>query len=220
VICSLGVGSIVYSTGTSLIRYLYVRSSLVTNIQETLKRDSFVIKSIIIGESINCFNLGSFYFHHHTMVLYKACLNPWQNFNIPLHQVMPLNQLIILFCIVLNVSCNIFLSFFLSKKTAKNLAIKEVDKKKDRKRNLIPANIGLYVFVFYGLSMVLFLITYNYKSENLDSGTRAFLNAAYADIHHCVSSPIFIFFGSADARKLLSQLISNGMVKIKQMFTT
>ena len=85
-----------------------------------LKRDSFVIKSIIIGESFNYFNLGSFYFHHHTMVLHEVCLDPWKKFNFPLHKLLPLNQLMLLFCIVLNVSCNIFLSFFLSKKTATN----------------------------------------------------------------------------------------------------
>ena len=93
-----------------------------------------------------------------------------------------------------------------------------MDKKKDRKRNLMPENIGLYVFVYYGLSMVVFQITYNYESGNLDGGTQAFLNAAYADIHHCVSSPIIIFFGSVDAQKLLSELITNGVVKLKQIF--
>merc|ERR1719450_335730 len=58
IICTLGVGTIIYGSGTSFIRYLYVRSSLISNIQETLKRDSFIIKSLIIGESLSMFNLG------------------------------------------------------------------------------------------------------------------------------------------------------------------
>ena len=149
--------------------YLYFRSSLVANIQETLKRDSFVVKSIIIGESINYFNFGSFYFQNDTMVLYTACMDPWKKFNNPIHRDFPLNHLIILISSCINVSCNIFLSVYLSGKTQTNTAIREVDKKKNRKRNLIPANTGLYV-VFW-LSITIFLAAYIYESEKLDSGT-------------------------------------------------
>ena len=58
----IGVGPIFYSCGKAVIRYLYVRSSFEVNIHEVLKRDSFIFKSLFIGECVNLFNLGSFYF--------------------------------------------------------------------------------------------------------------------------------------------------------------
>ena len=81
-ITSLGAGAIIYDCGTSLVRYLYIRSSLATSIQEVLKRDSFIIKSIVIGEFICVFNFASFFTHFQPseegsdLVLYHACLNP------------------------------------------------------------------------------------------------------------------------------------------------
>ena len=218
VICTLGVGSIIYSSGTSFIRYLYVRSSLISNIQETLKRDSFILKSIIIGESLSFFNLGSFYFQHQPMILYEACLDPGGNFTLPLYKVFPLNQFLIFLCIVTNVSCNIFLSFYLTEKSENNTAVREVDRKKDRKRNLVPAKTGLLVFVFYIMSMLVFMTTYAYKSEKLDSATRAFINSVYADFHHCVSSPLVILLGSTDAKKKLSHILNCGLQMLQRPF--
>ena len=146
------------------------------------------------------------------MVLYTACMDPWKKFNNPIHRVFPLNRLIILISSCINVSCNIFLSVYLSGKTQTNTAIREVDKKKNRKRNLIPANTRLYV-VFW-LSVTIFLAAYIYESEKLDSGTWAFLTNTYVDANHCISSPLIIFFGSKDAQKLFSQFIPNGVVRL------
>ena len=149
VICSLGYGCIIYRSGTSLIRYLYVRSSLVADLQQTLKRDSFVLKSIIIGEALIYFTLGSFYFQDIEMVLYHACLDPWAEFKFPIHKVLPLNQLVIFCCVLVSVSCNIFLYRFLAKQTKNNSALTENDKKKNRKRNLIRPNTTKLIFAWF-----------------------------------------------------------------------
>ena len=218
VICTLGVGTIIYGSGTSFVRYLYVRTSLMSNIQETLKRDSFIIKSLIIGESLSIFTLGSFYFQRQPMVLYEACLNPEGNFILPLYKVLPLNQLIIFLCSFTNISCNIFLSFYLTEKSKNNTAVTEVDKKKDRKKNLVPAKTGLLVFGIYILSTVVFSTTYGYKSEKLDSATRAFINAAYCDFLHCISSPLIILLGSTDAKKKISYFCDRGLQILQSPF--
>ena len=215
VINTFCVGSVIYSSGTSLIRYLYVRSSMVTKVQDILKRDSFVVKSIVIGECMSLFNWGSFYyqqvgysgFQKSPMVLYQACLNPWSEFNFPLQKVMPLNHFIIFLCNAVNVSCNIFLYRFLANETKNNSAISEVDRKKDRKRNLVPASIGMIVFVFHGFGVMLYMITYTYNSKNFDSATRAFLNAAYSDCIQCVISPGIIIFGSTEARRKFKEVL-------------
>ena len=218
VICTLAVGSIIYSSGTSFVRYLYVRSSLISNIQETLKRDSFIIKSLIIGESLSIFNLGSFYFLRQPMILNEACLNPGGNFTKPLYKVFPLNQFIMFLCTFTNIICNISLSFYLTEKSESNMAVTEVDKKKDRKRNLVPAKTGLWVFGIYILSMMVFLTTYGYKSEKLDSATRAFINAAYTDFTICISSPIIILLGSTDAKKKISHFWDCGLQILQNPF--
>ena len=53
------VASLIYNASTSLIRFLYVRSSLQSNIQEVYKRNQFTIMFVVIGEGINVINLLS-----------------------------------------------------------------------------------------------------------------------------------------------------------------
>ena len=220
---TISVGSVIYSSGTALIRYLYVRSSMVTIVQDILKSNSFVVKSIVIGECISLFNWGSFYyqqvgystFQKSPMVLYQACLDPWHEFIFPLKKVMPLNHFIIFLCNAVNVSCNLFLYRFLANETKNNSAINEVDRKKDRKRNFVPASIGMIVFIFHGFGVMLFMITYTYNSKIFDSATRAFLNAAFADCIHCIISPVILIYGSRDARRKYNEILSNLVAKAR-----
>ena len=211
------VGSVIYSSGTSLVRYLYVRSSLRTEVQDILKRDSFIISSIVVGECINLFNWGSFYYQQlgnyglekSPLVLYHACLNPWGEFKVPLHTVMPLNHLIIIISFVINISCNIFLYRYLSDKTENNSALTEFDRKKDRKRNLVPARLGSTLIFFYILTVLLFTVTYSYKSQSFDRATRAFLNNVSTDLHLCIWHPVMMVWGSKDARKKGKEIITS-----------
>ena len=53
------VASLIYNASTSLIRFLYVRSSLQSNVQEVYKRNQFTIMFVVIGEGINVINLLS-----------------------------------------------------------------------------------------------------------------------------------------------------------------
>ena len=106
----IGVGPIFYSCGTAVVRYLYVRSSFEVNIQEVLKRDSFIFKSLFIGECVNLFNLGSFHFQpddsdfgRSPLVLYQACLNPGKDHTFEVYKLMPWNQLIMIVSTIVNV---------------------------------------------------------------------------------------------------------------------
>ena len=53
------IASLVYNASTTLIRFLYVRSSLQINIQEVYTRNQFTLMFIAIGEGINILNLTS-----------------------------------------------------------------------------------------------------------------------------------------------------------------
>ena len=54
------------------------------------------------------------------LILYKACLDPWDDFAIPFYLVMPLNQLIVYICDSIIISSNLFLYRFLKQHTTNN----------------------------------------------------------------------------------------------------
>ena len=119
---------------------------------------------------------------------------------------MPWNHLIIILSFIVNISCNLFLYRYLSDKTENNSALTEVDRKKDRKRNLVPARLGLVLIFFYFITVMLFMVTYTYKLDSFDSATRAFLNNAQTDLHICIFHPIIMLWGSKDARNKLKKI--------------
>ena len=104
-----GSGAILYGTGTGLIRYLYVISSFKDNIQKVFKRDNFVVKSFLIGESFSFLNVGYFYYlqmensanGRSPMMVYQACMNPWDDHTLPMYMLLPLNQFFLVFLAVL-----------------------------------------------------------------------------------------------------------------------
>ena len=57
------LGSALYSSLTSLVRYVYVRSSLVENVQYILKKDSFKVRSVLFAESLLTINIAYLYYH-------------------------------------------------------------------------------------------------------------------------------------------------------------
>jgi hypothetical protein len=128
-------------------------------------------------------------------------LEPGGDHTFKVYKLKPMNQLIMILLFLVNVSCNLFLYRFLGKMTDNNSARSELDRKKDRKRNLIPAHIGMIVLATYLTTLSFFIFTYSYKSVVFDSATRAFLNAVLVDLVHCIISPVVIFCGSMDARR-------------------
>ena len=103
VIMISSVGVIFYSATTSVVRYLYVKSSTQLNIQKVLKKDSFIFKSIFIVECLNLINIGSAYFQstdseyggRSPAVLYQACLDPAKEHTFELNKLYPLNHLLL-----------------------------------------------------------------------------------------------------------------------------
>ena len=82
------LNSLSYSAATAIIRYIHVKSSLQVNIQEVIKRNAFVFKSIFIVESIGCFHLYSLFMlqsgkkgvERLPFLVYQTCLDPQSNY--------------------------------------------------------------------------------------------------------------------------------------------
>ena len=79
---STSMASLLYNAATVSIRYQYVKTSLQPQVQEVYKRDQFIFSSILLVESVNAFNLFSFYriqrgkkgVDRSDLLLYQTCL--------------------------------------------------------------------------------------------------------------------------------------------------
>ena len=67
------------------------------------------------------------------------------------------------------------------------------------------------VLATYIITLTFFLLTFSYKSDSFDGATRAFLNAVFVDLVHCIISPVVIICGSMDARRKVKEVISRKM---------
>ena len=86
-----------------------------------------------------------------------------------------------------------------------DLVLNNLDVKKERRRNLIPAKIGFYsimIFVFFG-----FLNGLAHSVPFLDNGTRALYSAIFNDAYYCVLAPALILYGVPSLRRNLSNYI-------------
>ena len=163
------VNSVFYSAATALIRYIYIKTSLQTNIQAVIKRNAFMWKSVFIIESLGCYNLASFYLLHkekrspvYYPLLYQSCLDPWTtSYSLLLFKVMPINQFLIhaaSWCIV---GFNLILYKHLDNESRNNTALTAIDQIKIRRRNLVPAKVGIYSFIFMLISLPSHLVLYS-----------------------------------------------------------
>ena len=83
-LATTAIASLFYNTAASCIRYLYVRTSLQVHVQETIRRNQFIYKAMVLVESLNLFNLASVFLYQRgktgseksTLLLYHACLDP------------------------------------------------------------------------------------------------------------------------------------------------
>ena len=105
------------------------------------------------------------------LVLYHACMDPLSQFRVPLITVMPVSQITLYIMNIVNIACNFYLYRFLEVQRKTNSgeglqnslsltssvcsAITVSDVRKERKRNLLPAWVGIYgilVFLFHTIS--------------------------------------------------------------------
>ena len=100
------------------------------------------------------------------LVLYHACMDPLSQFSTPLITVMPTSQITLYIMNIVNISCNFYLYMFLEVQRKANSgeglqnplsisdssfcsAVTVSDVRKERKRNLLPAWVGIYGILMF-----------------------------------------------------------------------
>ena len=130
------INALFYSAASTIIRYIFVRTSLQPDIQEVLKRDAFVYKSIVTVESLGFFNLLTFFLiqwgkrgqEKSEVLLYQSCLDPWNSsFSTPFFKVMSFNQLLVFIAAFCIIGFNLVLFTHLDNQTKNNTAISVTD---------------------------------------------------------------------------------------------
>ena len=157
ILSSQQITSLMYGASSSFIRFLYVCSSLQRDVQSVYQRTQFMFTFIGICESFNVMNIISVRYENAEsksklpFILYNACLDPYNvNFSKPLHEVMFFNQIIVYVFDFINIGSNLFLWRYLRKHEVSNTALNVIDKKRQRKRNFVPANVGIFsIFLFF-----------------------------------------------------------------------
>ena len=129
-----------------MLRYAYIRSSMVRDIQFILKRDSFLVKLVIFGESLLVIMFAAMYHHlinpevsRTEFILYKACVDPWSNFRTNIWHIFPVGQILLHSFNLAYIIFNILLYKYLDQTVKASTALRPLDKKAERKINIFPA---------------------------------------------------------------------------------
>ena len=192
------LGNVIFTSLTALVRYTYLRSSFQEKIQSVLKRNSFCVQLIILGEGLLILHTISLSQSRDPWPMYNACMHPTEYEKTNIVEIVPIDQIIIHIYHGITIFCNIFLWRYLKKQTDQNTALQPKDRKLCRKRNLVPAKIGIIHLFFYGFIMI---YSFFHLNSNMDNGTKFFFNACISDLLFCILSPlIFIILGSQEAR--------------------
>ena len=101
------------------------------------------------------------------------------------------------------------------KQEKNNVALSRADQKKGRMKNLIPAKTGTYAIFIMIFSTVIVSLVYGLSSifgMELDTGTKALINAIYNDFVSVVANPCIIMWG-APTIKLKINKVEFGIIK-------
>ena len=147
-----------YSAATAIIRYTYIRSSLQSNIQAAIKRNAFVVKSILIVETLGVLNLINFYLTQRgksgaeklATITYQTCLDPFQS-SVPVNMmtVMPFTQILLHMSSYCIIGFNLAIFKHLNKISSSDTTLSQMDQIKTRRRNLVSAKVGFYNLVIF-----------------------------------------------------------------------
>ena len=155
---------------------------------------------------------------------YQACINPYTEFKLALYKLMPLTLVLIYMYNGIIIHSNTFLYLYLKTQTENNIALKEADRKRDRKRNFVPAKTGFIAAIQvlgklvdcltrlkFDMSYVVSTVVYAtiYPMRSMDNGTKAYILSIYNDIYPCVINPLAVLFGAPTVRRKINKFSVN-----------
>ena len=145
-------------------RYLCVSQNVNPSIQKNTVAHILLIPHFLLF--FHAFNSVQYFVNHgdHPFLLYHACIDPYSFYDIPIFKLLIIDNVMNFFYQVITVLGNIYVWIYLRGHTENNMALKEVDKKKERKRNFVPAKNGIrtamalifsyfYHSIFYGFEV-------------------------------------------------------------------
>ena len=149
---------------STLLRVLYISQSLNPTLQRILQKNNIVILVVLVPQFLLTFHMlhsVRYFIQHedHPFLLYQACMNPFSFYDIQLTRILIIdNFLLFVYDLVIALG-NLYLWKFLNGQTEKNQFLREVDKKKERKRNFLSAKNSiitsaamLFSYLFVGVS--------------------------------------------------------------------
>ena len=154
-----------YSAATAIIRYIYIRSSLQSDIQAAIKRNAFILKTIFIVEALGLLNLINFYLIQKgksgteklsKSISYQTCLDPFHS-SVPVNpmKLMPFTQYLLHLTIWCIIGFNLAIFKHLNKISSTSTTLSQMDQIKSRRRNLVSAKVGIYFLVIYLITMLI-----------------------------------------------------------------
>ena len=164
----------IYSAATAIIRYTYIRSSLQSEIQATIKRNAFIFKTIFIAEAIGILNLIYLYLIQRgksgteklSTISYQTCLDPFHSSNpVSPMKVVPITVFLIQLTSWCVIGYNLAIFKHLNKISSSNTTFTQVDQIKTRRRNLVSAKVGIYFLVIYLITMLINCFLYMVSIE-------------------------------------------------------
>ena len=184
---------------------------MVRDIQFIIKRDSFLVKLVIFGESLLVIMFAAMYHHlinpevsRTDFILYKACVDPWSNFRTNIWHIFPVGQILLHSFNLANIIFNILLYKYLDQTVKASTALRPLDKKAERKRNIFPAQIGIIGFVVSTLCYGFFYLIYSLPF--LDNATKAFMAGLLTDTINCIITPGILIFGSQTGKRRIQNI--------------
>lgn len=212
----LPIGSMLHYSVSSLLRYWYVKTSLQPDIQKGLI-GKYYYHWLLAPQILLIMHLFDGFINYKVkgtegfpLLLHQACKDPFSEYRIPFYKLMPFQQIMIYVYIYIIIHSNLFLyKFLMNQADKRNLAmINKVDRKRDRKRNFVPAQTGILMIFIVMVSVIFYAVTYSITSVlihiKLDAGTRAYLLALYNDLYPCLLSPLIVLFGAPTVRRQLN----------------
>ena len=161
----LTVGSIIYMTETTWLRAIYISQSL----NPFFKKSKFIWPLLLMPNlflAFHLFNSVNYFLNHgdHPFLVYHACIDPYSFYDLPVYKLLIFDFALLIFYDLLIIFGNLYLYKYLSGQTERNTALKEVDKKKERKRNFVSAKTGVITTAGLILSTLYYsIIIYGFK---------------------------------------------------------